>query len=95
LNTDLNVKREDAADSGGPDFDGIDDRSMYCFLQAGLAEGTLRTELTDKDCTFLVNLIVQDNLKAVPYESFIDFIIPQSSKKVTTKLLKKIKRKDL
>ena len=34
-------------------------------------------------------------MKAVPYESFIDFIIPQSSKKVTTRLLKKIKRKEV
>mmetsp|Transcript_19454 Transcript_19454/g.29914 ORF Transcript_19454/g.29914 Transcript_19454/m.29914 type:complete len:161 (-) Transcript_19454:1217-1699(-) len=34
-------------------------------------------------------------MKAIPYEPFIDFIIPQSSKKVTTGLLRKIKRKQI
>jgi len=51
--------------------------------------------MDEKECTFLVNLINQENLKAIPYESFIDFIIPHSSKKVTTRLLKKIRRKDM
>lgn len=52
----------------GTDVDGIDDKQIHCFLEAGLQSGTLRTELTEKDCIFLVNLINQENLKAVPYE---------------------------
>ena len=38
--------------------------------------------MDEKDCTFLVNLINQENLKAIPYESFIDFIIPHTNKKL-------------
>lgn len=55
----------------------------------------MRTELTEKDCIFLVNLINQENKKAVPFEQFIDFVIPQSNKKISTRLLNKIKRKDV
>ena len=54
----------------------------------------MKTELTDKDCTFLVNLINDENQKSIPYESFIDFVLPQSGKKITARLLKKIKRKE-
>jgi Ca2+-binding EF-hand superfamily protein len=32
--------------------------------------------MTPKDCTFLVNMINQAALKAIPYEQFIDFVIP-------------------
>lgn len=40
-------------------------------------------------------MINNQNMKVIPYEQFIDFVIPQSSKKVSNKLLKKVKRKDL
>jgi hypothetical protein len=50
--------------------------------------------LDEKDCIFLVNLINGQNKKTVPYEQFLDFILPQSSKKVSGRLLKKIKRKE-
>ena len=82
LNSDLAVtgtgqnQNDQNGDEGGVDFDGLDDRALHCFLQVGLASGTLKTELTDKDCTFLVNLINEENLKAIPYEAFIDFVIP-------------------
>ena len=74
LNQDLNVTsnqpKEDAQEGGDqPDVEGVDDRSLHCFLQVGLQSGTLRTEITEKDCTFLVNLINQSNLKTIPYES--------------------------
>lgn len=69
LNDDLEVNDGKQDDNQGPDFDGVDDRAMYCFLEVGLQTGTLRTEMTDKDCIFLVNLINEENLKAVPYES--------------------------
>jgi hypothetical protein len=76
--------------------EGIDDKAINCFLEVGLETGTLRSVLTIKECTFLVNLITEENnMKAIPYESFIDFIIPQSKKKVSTRLLKKIKRKEV
>ena len=93
MNNDLEVT--EGKDDQGPDFDGVDDRAIHCFLQVGLQSGTLRTEMDEKDCTFLVNLINQENLQAIPYESFIDFIIPHTNKKVTTRLLKKIRRKDI
>ena len=98
LNNDLELasNKGDDEEGGGADFDGIDDKCMHCFLQAGLQTGTLRTEISEKDCTFLVNLINQEkNQKAIPYEAFIDFLIPQTNKKVSTRLLKKIKRKDI
>ena len=44
-------------ESNGTDVEGVDDRAIHCFLQAGLQSGTLRTELNEKDCIFLVNLI--------------------------------------
>lgn len=71
LNADLEVTQNKQADDddGSPDVEGVDDRALHCFLQAGLQEGTLKTELTDKDCTFLVNLINDDNGKTIPYES--------------------------
>jgi len=48
-------KRDD--EEGKPDFAGIDSKTIYCFLQLGLQEGTLKTELDDKECNFLVNLV--------------------------------------
>lgn len=57
LNADLNTQKAQSPDEDdAPDFNGVDDRALHCFLQVGLQEGTLKTELTDKDCTFLVNL---------------------------------------
>ena len=51
-------------------MEGIDDKAICCFLEVGLESGTLRTVLTIKECTFLVNLITEENnMKAIPYES--------------------------
>ena len=75
LNQDLgnvtsNQPKDDGQDGGEqPDVDGVDDHSLHCYLAVGLQSGTLRTEITVKDCTFLVNLINQQNLKTIPYES--------------------------
>ena len=88
-------KKDDDGESSKPDVDGVDDKCLHCFLEVGLQSGVLKTDLSDKDCIFLVNHINQENLRAIPYERFIDFIIPQSNKKVTTRLLRKIKRKEL
>ena len=67
LNADLNVtsgnnKNDDAnnMDEGGADFDGVDDRSLHCFLQVGLQEGVNKSDINEKDCIFLVNVIAQD-----------------------------------
>lgn len=65
LNADLNVtstdnkKNDDAkdADEGGQDFDGVDDRSLHCFLQVGLQDGVNKSDINEKDCIFLVNVI--------------------------------------
>lgn len=69
LNHDLEINDGQMDDNSGPDFDGVDDRALHCFLEAGLQTGTLRTEMTEKDCIFLVNLINEENQKAIPYES--------------------------
>jgi len=77
LNNDLAATSgQQEEEEGGADVEGVDDKAIGCFLEAGLQSGTLRTELTPKECTFLVNLINQANMKAVPYEQFIDFVIP-------------------
>lgn len=80
LNADLNVTSTDnkkatddqnngGQDEGGGDFDGVDDRSLHCFLQVGLQGGVLKSDINEKDCIFLVNVIAQEKLKAIPYES--------------------------
>ena len=56
-----------AAD-GGADFDGVDDRSLNCFLEVGIVPGSLKTTIDQKDCQFLVAIIGQGNKKAIPYE---------------------------
>ena len=78
----------------GTDEEGVDDRIIHCFLEAGLQAGTLRSVLTEKECIFLVNLINQENKKVVLYEQFLDFILPHGSKKVSGRLLRKVKRKE-
>jgi hypothetical protein len=77
LNADLNITSTDnkkgddqnGQDDGGADFDGVDDRSLHCFLQIGLQGGVLKSDINEKDCIFLVNVIAQDKLKAIPYEA--------------------------
>lgn len=62
LNSDLHDQSQEGTfDPNVRDSDGVNDRALHCFLQVGLQEGTLKTELTDKDCTFLVNLINDEN----------------------------------
>ena len=70
-----NSPMRQGGDDEKPDFAGIDSKTIYCFLQLGLQEGTLKTELDMKECNFLVNL-VNENQMAISYESFIDFVIP-------------------
>jgi hypothetical protein len=60
LNTDLHGD-QNLEDEINSYMDGVNDKALNCFLQVGLQEGTLKTELTDKDCTFLVNLINDQN----------------------------------
>lgn len=64
LNSDLNTSKfenniADTEGDVGTEVEGIDDRVIHCFLEAGLQLGTLRNELTEKECIFLVNLINQ------------------------------------
>ena len=77
LNDDLELnKKENEDENQGSDVEGVDDRAMCCFLEAGLDEGTLRAPIEEKECTFLVNMINGSNSKTIPYEQFIDFVIP-------------------
>ena len=77
LNADLQITSADnkkndqqnGQDDGGAEFDGIDDRCLHCCLQVGLQGGVLKSDINEKDCIFLVNVIAQDKLKAIPYES--------------------------
>ena len=39
------------------DFDGVDDRALHCFLDVGLVPGSLKTEVTDRDCIFMISVI--------------------------------------
>jgi len=40
---------------------GIDDRAIFCYFKTNLQPETLKSELTDKHSTFLVNLMTDNN----------------------------------
>jgi len=58
-----------------------------------LQSGTLKSDFTDKQCSFLVNLITDNTDSEVSYEQFLDFALPRSRKKLTKRLVNKIKRR--
>lgn len=71
---------------------GIDDHSIYCFFKLNLQPGTLKQDLTDKQCSFLVNLMTDNNSTKVSYEQYLDFIIPRTKKRITQSLVNKIRQ---
>lgn len=68
---------------------------LYCFFKVSLQSGTLKQDFTDKQCSFLVNLMTDNNASRVTYEQFLDFIIPRTKKKITQKLVNKIKQTEV
>ena len=78
--------------AGGTDYTGIDDRSLYVFFTCNLQPATLKSDISERQCTFLVNLMTDNNQSVVSYEQFLDFIIPRTKKKITRRLISKIKQ---
>ena len=77
---------------GEPDCLGIDDRALELFFRHTLQADTLKSNITDRQCTFLVNIMTDNNHSQISYEAFLDFIIPKTKKKITQKLLVKIRQ---
>ena len=46
---------------GADEYGGIMDRSLYVFFTCNLQPGTLKSEISEKQCTFLVNLMTDNN----------------------------------
>lgn len=87
--------KEYPRDSVGPgetDYMGIDDRSLFVFFTCNLQPDTLKSDISEKQCTFLVNLMTDNNQSVITYEQFLDFIIPRTKKKITRRLIGKIKQ---
>lgn len=74
---------------------GITYKAFFCYFRVNLSPGTLKSELSEKDCNFLVNLMTDNNHSMVSYEQFLDFIIPKTKKKITKSLVNKIKQTKL
>ena len=74
---------------------GITFKAFYSYFRTNLSPGTLKSELTEQQCNFLVNIMTDNNQSFVSYEQFLDFIIPWTKKKITKKLVNKIKQKNL
>lgn len=77
------------------DSNNFDDHSIFCFFKINLQADTLKQDFTDKQCSFLVNLMTDNNSTKVTYEQYLDFIIPRTKKKITQTLVNKIKQVDL
>lgn len=71
---------------------GITHKAFFCYFKVKLNAGTLKCELTEKHCSFLVNLMTDNNCSVVSYEQFLDFIIPRTKKKISKTLINKIKQ---
>ena len=54
--------------NGEPDVLGIDDRGLFVFFTCNLQPETLKTVITEKQCTFLVNLMTDNNQTFINYE---------------------------
>ena len=70
----------------------LDDRSLCHFFQYCLQPDTLVSEITERECTFLVSLLSENGRNFVTYEQFLEFILPRSTKKITKRLYGKIKQ---
>ena len=68
----------------------FDDRSLHHFFEYCLQQDTLVSDISQRECTFLVNLLSENGRNWVNYEEFLDFIIPRSTKKITKRLYGKI-----
>jgi Ca2+-binding EF-hand superfamily protein len=73
---------------------GITYKTFYCYFRCTLSPGTLKNELTERQCNFLVNLMVDNNHSEVSYEQFLEFILPRT-KKMTKGLVNKIRQTKL
>ena len=73
----------------------LDDRAIFCYFRLKLTADTLKHDFTDKQCTFLVNLMTDNSKTNVSYEQFLNFIIPRTKKSITPVLISKIKQTDL
>ena len=71
---------------------GFDDRDIYCFFRTNLQPGTLKQDFTDRQTSFLVNLMTDNNSTHVSYEHFLNFVVPRTKKKLTAGLIAKIKQ---
>lgn len=71
---------------------GIDDRALFVFFTYNLQPETLKSQITEKQCTFLVNLMSDNNQNMISYEQFLDFIIPRTKKRITKRMITKIKQ---
>lgn len=91
LGNDGNMQ-EYAPSSNRIETNGICHKAFYCYFQVKLNPGTLKCELTEKQCSFLVNLMTDNNHSVVSYEQFLDFIIPRTKKKISKALINKIKQ---
>jgi hypothetical protein len=46
----------------------LDDRAIFCYFRLNLQAETLMADFTDKQCTFLINLMTDNNKHEVNYE---------------------------
>lgn len=46
---------------GATDYTGVDDRSLYVFFTCNLQPATLKSDISEKQCTFLINLMTDNN----------------------------------
>ena len=47
--------------AGATDYTGVDDRSLYVFFTCNLQPATLKSDISEKQCTFLINLMTDNN----------------------------------
>lgn len=71
---------------------GLDDHSIYCYFKVRLQPGTLKQDFTDRQCSFLVNLLTNNSSTSASYEQYLNFVIPRTKKKITKKLISKIRQ---
>jgi len=71
---------------------GLDEQAIFCYFKLKLQHGTLKSELTERQCSFLINLMSDTNQTSTSYEQFLDFVIPRTKKRITKKLILKIKQ---
>jgi hypothetical protein len=74
---------------------GLEEKTLFVYFKLNLQQGTLKTELTERQCAFLINLMSDTHKTEVSYEQFLDFVIPRTKKKITKRLITKIKQQPM